>query len=519
MTDRPKYYITTAIAYPNGAPHIGHAYEMIATDALARFKRLDGFDVHFLTGTDEHGIKMVQTAAREGLTARELADRNVPLFRKMVAAVGASNDDFIRTTEPRHHAASQAIWQAMEAAGDIYLDSYAGWYSVRDEAFYAEGETVVGGDGVRRGPQGTPVEWVEEESYFFRLSAYQERLLKLYEDNPDFIGPDERRNEVMSFVKGGLKDLSISRTTFDWGIPVPGNPRHVMYVWVDALTNYITGVGYPDVESASYKRFWPADLHVIGKDIVRFHTVYWPAFLMSAGVPLPRRVFAHGFLFNRGEKMSKSVGNVIDPIALVEHYGVDQVRYFFLREVPFGQDGNYSHEAIVGRINADLANDLGNLAQRSLSMIAKNLDGKVPAPGAFSAADADILARADGLHALCKAAFDRQEIHVALGHVWSVVAEANRYFAGEEPWTLRKTDPARMATVLYVTAEVVRQVSVLAQPVMPTAAAKLLDLLGIPADGRSFASLGAGGRLVPGTALPAPAGVFPRYVEADKAEA
>lgn len=519
MTDRPKYYITTAIAYPNGAPHIGHAYEVIATDTLARFKRLDGFDVHFLTGTDEHGIKMVQTAAREGLTARELADRNVPLFRKMVAAVGASNDDFIRTTEPRHHAASQAIWQAMEAAGDIYLDSYAGWYSVRDEAFYAEGETVVGGDGVRRGPQGTPVEWVEEESYFFRLSAYQDRLLKLYEDNPDFIGPDERRNEVTSFVKGGLKDLSISRTTFDWGIPVPGNTRHVMYVWVDALTNYITGVGYPDVDSASYKRFWPADLHVIGKDIVRFHTVYWPAFLMSAGVPLPRRVFAHGFLFNRGEKMSKSVGNVIDPIALIDHYGVDQVRYFFLREVPFGQDGNYSHEAIVGRINADLANDLGNLAQRSLSMIAKNLEGKVPEPGAFSAADADILARADGLHALCKAAFDRQEIHVALGHVWSVVAEANRYFAGEEPWTLRKTDPARMATVLYVTAEVVRQVSVLAQAVMPTASAKLLDLLGISAEARSFATLGEGGRLVPGTALPAPSGVFPRYVEAEKAEA
>lgn len=517
MTQRSKFYITTAIAYPNGAPHIGHAYEVMATDALARFRRLDGDEVYFLTGTDEHGIKMVQTAAREGLTARELADRNVPLFQRMVAAVGASNDDFIRTSEPRHHEASKAIWRAMEAAGDIYLDTYDGWYSVRDEAFYAESETIVGEDGVRRGPQGTPVEWVKEESYFFRLSRYAEPLLKHYEENPDFIGPDERRNEVVSFVRGGLKDLSISRTTFDWGIPVPGNPRHVMYVWVDALTNYLTGVGYPDTDSDSYRRFWPADIHVIGKDIVRFHAVYWPAFLLSAGLPLPRRVYAHGFLFNRGEKMSKSVGNVIDPIGLIEHYGRDQVRYFFLREVPFGQDGNYSHEAIVGRINADLANDLGNLAQRSLSMIAKNLGGTVPAPGAFTAADEAILARADALYDLARAAFAKQEIHLALNHIWAVVAEANRYFAGEEPWTLRKTDPARMATVLYVTAEVVRQVAVLAQPVMPEAAGRLLDLLGVAPEGRLFAALGPAGRLTPGTALPAPSGVFPRYVEAEKA--
>lgn len=513
MSEKPKYYITTAIAYPNGAPHVGHAYEVMATDALARFKRLDGYDVFFLTGTDEHGIKMVQTAGREGLKARELADRNVPLFQAMDAALGISNDDFIRTTEERHYRASHAIWERMEAAGDIYLDSYAGWYSVRDEAFYAESETVVGEDGVRRGPQGTPVEWIEEESYFFRLSAYQDRLLAHYEANPDFIGPDERRNEVVSFVRGGLKDLSISRTTFDWGIPVPGNPRHVMYVWVDALTNYITGVGYPEVESGEFKRYWPADLHVIGKDIVRFHAVYWPAFLLSAGLVPPKRVFAHGFLFNRGEKMSKSVGNVIDPIGLIETYGVDQVRYFFLREVPFGQDGNYSHEAIVGRINADLANDLGNLAQRSLSMIAKNCDAAVPAPGALSAADEAMLARADALLPLCRTAIERQEIHAALAHVWAVVAEANRYFASEEPWTLRKTDPARMATVLYVTAETVRQVAILAQPVMPTSAARLLDLLGVAEADRGFDRLGAVGRLAAGTALPAPQGVFPRYVE------
>jgi len=514
MSDAPKFYVTTAISYPNGAPHIGHAYEVMATDAIARFKRLDGYDVFFLTGTDEHGIKMVQTAAREGLTPRELADRNVPLFQKMATALGCSNNDFIRTTESRHYAASRAIWERMQAAGDIFLDTYAGWYSVRDEAFYGEGETVVGDDGVRRGPQGTPVEWVEEESYFFRLSAYQDRLLAHYAAHPDFIGPEERKNEVVSFVKGGLRDLSISRTTFDWGVPVPGDERHVMYVWVDALTNYVTAVGFPD-DAASFGKWWPADLHVIGKDIVRFHTVYWPAFLMSAGLPLPKRVFGHGFLFNRGEKMSKSVGNVIDPFTIVEHYGVDEVRYFFLREVPFGQDGNYSHDAIVQRINADLANDLGNLAQRSLSMIAKNCEGRVPASGPLTETDAAILVRADGLLAPCRAAMDRQEIHVALGLIWAVVAEANRYFAAEEPWVKRKTDPARMATVLAVTAEVIRQVAILAQPVMPTASGRLLDLLAVPEEARTFAALGEGGRLAAGVALPAPSGVFPRYVEAE----
>ncbi len=377
---RDTFYITTAISYPNGKPHIGHAYELIATDALARFQRLDGKQVFFLTGTDEHGIKMLQTAKREGISARELADRNSADFKRMATALNASNDDFIRTTEERHYAASQAIWKAMDANGDIYKGGYAGWYSVRDEAYYGEEETEVRPDNIRYGPQGTPVEWVEEESYFFRLSAYQDKLIALYESQPDFIGPAERRNEVMSFVKSGLKDLSISRTTFDWGVPVPGDDKHVMYVWVDALTNYITGVGYPDENDEKW-RFWPADAHIIGKDIVRFHAVYWPAFLMSAGIPLPKRVFGHGFLFNRGEKMSKSVGNVIDPFTMVEHYGLDQVRYFFLREVPFGQDGSYSHEAIVNRTNADLANGLGNLAQRSLSMIAKNCDGVLPTRG------------------------------------------------------------------------------------------------------------------------------------------
>jgi methionyl-tRNA synthetase len=509
---KTSYYITTAIAYPNGVPHIGHAYEAIATDALARFQRLDGKDVFFLTGTDEHGIKMMQTAARENVSPLDYATRNAALFKEMDGVLDISYDRFIRTSEQEHHHSSQAIWRRMADNGDIYLDSYAGWYSVRDEAYYAEDETVVGDDQVRRGPQGTPVEWVEERSYFFRLSAYQEKLLALYENQPDFIGPDSRRNEVVSFVKGGLKDLSISRTTFDWGVKVPNDPEHVMYVWVDALTNYITGVGFPDQNAPNW-RYWPADVHIIGKDIIRFHAVYWPAFLMSAGIPLPKRVYAHGFLFNKGEKMSKSVGNVVDPFNLAKQYGVDQVRYFFLREVPFGQDGSYNHEAIVARINADLANDLGNLAQRSLSMIAKQFGGVLPEPGAFGDNDQAILAQADGMIELARTAMATQQIHQALNAVWAVVAEANRYFAGEAPWALAKTDPARQRTVLYVTAEVVRQIAILTQPAMPQSSARLLDVLGIPGEQRDFAMLGGGTRIKAGTVLPAPTGVFPRYVE------
>ena len=516
MSGQQKFYITTAISYPNGPPHIGHAYEAIATDAIARFERLDGRDVFFLTGTDEHGLKMKQTAVKEGLTPRALADRNSERFRAMDEALHLSNDEFIRTTEARHYRSSEEIWRRMASArnGDIFLKKYAGWYSVRDEAFYAESETSVGPDGVRVGPQGTPVEWFEEETYFFRLSAYRDKLLEHYERHPDFILPRERRNEVVSFVKRGLDDLSISRTTLDWGIKVPGAPEHVMYVWVDALTNYITGVGFPD-ESHPRWRYWPADVHVIGKDIVRFHAVYWPAFLMSAGIELPRRVFAHGFLNNRGEKMSKSVGNVVDPFVLVKDYGVDRLRYFLLREVPFGQDGNYSRDSIVQRINSDLANDLGNLAQRSLSMIAKNCEGKVPRPGQLTSADQTILAAADGLLPLVEEAIDDFGIHRALEIVWSVVADANRYFAAEEPWAYKKTDPERMATILHVTAEVTRQIAILVQPAMPESAGSLLDQLGAPKDARDFVALGPKGRLKPGTKLPPPQPVFPRHVEAE----
>ncbi len=520
MPEQPRYYITTAISYPNGPPHIGHAYEVIATDSIARFMRLDGYDVFFLTGTDEHGQKIQQTATKEGITARELVDRNVVQFRAMVERMNCSNDDFIRTTEDRHHRSSEEIWRRMEKNGDIYLDKYAGWYSVRDEAYYAEDETHLNEHKVRLSSKtGTPVEWVEEESYFFKLSAYQQKLLDLFA-TPDFVLPKERLNEVASFVKGGLQDLSISRTTFDWGIRVPGNDKHIMYVWVDALTNYITAAGFPDSDSEKFKRYWPADLHVIGKDIVRFHAVYWPAFLMSAGIEVPRRIFSHGFLFNRGEKMSKSVGNVIDPFTMTDTYGVDQFRYFFLREVPFGQDGNYSHEAIVNRINADLANDLGNLAQRSLTMINKQLGGVLPKPGAFSDNDKAILAAADDMIAAAREHMKTQQLHQILNTVWAVVADANRYFAGEAPWALAKTDPGKQGTVLYVTAEVLRQVGILCQPFMPASAGKLLDLLGIPQGERQFDRLGhAGKRIAAGTPLPAPAPVFPRYVEPEAAKA
>jgi methionyl-tRNA synthetase len=521
MTERPAgtpYYITTAIAYPNGAPHIGHAYEAIATDAIARFMRLDGRDVFFLTGTDEHGIKMLQTAAKENVTPRQLVERNVPRFQAMVKKFNCSNDDFIRTTEARHHRSSEAIWERMEAAGDIYLDKYSGWYSVRDEAYYDESETRLDDKAQRLGPHGTPVEWVEEESYFFRLSKYAPKLLDLYQRVPDFVLPKERLNEVTSFVRGGLKDLSLSRTTFDWGIKVPANPKHIMYVWVDALTNYVTALGFPDIESEKFKKYWPADLHVIGKDIVRFHAVYWPAFLMSAGIEVPRRIFSHGFLFNRGEKMSKSVGNVIDPFALADAYGVDQLRYFLLREVPFGQDGNYSHEAIVARINADLANDLGNLAQRSLSMVARGLGGVLPKPGALQASDKAMLDAADALVGKARDAMLTQQLHQVLNAVWAVVADANRYFAGAAPWALAKTDPPRQGTVLYVTAEVLRQVAVLALPFMPAAAETLLDLLAIPAAERNFVHLDGQHRIAAGVKLPAPAAIFPRYVEPPAAQ-
>ncbi|MGP4966629.1 methionine--tRNA ligase [Glutamicibacter ardleyensis] len=514
MTSQQKpFYITTAISYPNGTPHIGHAYEVVATDAMARFKRLDGYDVFFLTGTDEHGQKMMQTAEKEGITPAQLAQRNSDAFQAMNDELGTSYDRFIRTSDADHHAAAQELWRRMEANNDIYLDKYAGWYSVRDEAFYTEEQTDVREDGIRYATEtDTEVTWTEEESYFFRLSKYQDKLLAHYEDNPDFGAPRSRFNEVVRFVEGGLTDLSISRTTFDWGIPVPGNEKHVMYVWVDALTNYLTGAGFPDVDSASFQKYWPADVHVIGKDISRFHAIYWPAFLMSAKLAVPKRVMIHGFLHNNGVKMSKSLGNTVSPDDFVARYGLDQVRYFFLREVTFGADGNYNHDTIVARINGDLANNFGNLAQRSLSMVAKNCGGVVPTPGQLLPADEQILAAASELLELNRDAYTRQDFSRALEAVWHVLGDTNAYFADQEPWKLKKTDPARMETVLYVTIEIVRKVALLLQPVLPQTMTSMLDLLAVgQGTARNFENFATA--LVPGTELPAPAPVFPRYEE------
>ncbi|MFT8972353.1 methionine--tRNA ligase [Zymomonas mobilis] len=507
-----SFYITTAISYPNGKPHIGHAYEAIASDALARYHRLAGDDVYFQTGTDEHGLKMAQTARNRDIEPIALADEMSSHFKTMDDVYNISYDRFIRTTEAEHYKASQALWKTLADAGHIYLGRYEGWYSIRDEAFYKEEELVTDSKGEKLSPQGTPVEWNVEESWFFRLSAFQDKLLAYYEAHPDFIQPEARRNEVISFVKSGLADLSISRTSFDWGIPVPDSPGHVMYVWIDALTNYLTGAGYPD-NKERFDRYWPADIHVIGKDIIRFHAVYWPAFLMAANIALPKKVFGHGFLLNRGEKMSKSVGNVVDPIDMAKLYGVDQIRYFLLREVTFGQDGSYSHEAIVNRINADLANDFGNLAQRSLSIIAKN-GAKVPSPEDTRAEDQALMEKIAGIPHQVATAMNNVAPNQALDAIWRGVGEANLYISEQAPWTVRKTDPVRADTILYWTIEAVRQLAILCRWAMPASCDALLDLLGQGADQRDFRALSA--PLVPGLPLPKPVGVFPRFVENDK---
>jgi methionyl-tRNA synthetase len=429
----------------------------------------------------------------------------------MARTMGISNDDFIRTTEPRHKAAVTELWKRLEAAGDIYLGGYEGWYAVRDEAFYDGDELRTLPDGSKVAPSGAPVEWVVEPSYFFRLSAWQDRLLAFYEANPGFIAPEARRNEVLSFVRSGLRDLSISRTSFSWGIPVPGDPKHVMYVWLDALHNYVSATGWPDPE-APRAGFWPADLHMVGKDILRFHTIYWPAFLMSAGLAPPKRVFAHGWWTIEGEKMSKSLGNVIAPGDLVTEFGLDPVRYFLLREVPFGNDGNFSRKALVSRLNVELANDLGNLAQRSLSLIARNCEGRLPAPGPRTEDDAELLAAAEALPSVLRAKMEVQAFGEALEEAWKVVRAGNGYIDRQAPWALRRTDPVRMGHVLRVLADALRAVATVLQPVMPDSMARMLDQLGVPAEARNLAALSA--PVPTGTPLPAPSGVFPRFVEA-----
>ncbi|MGN6155419.1 MAG: methionine--tRNA ligase [Sphingomicrobium sp.] len=469
------FYITTAISYPNGPPHIGHAYEAIAADVIARHKRAEGRDVRFQTGTDEHGLKMAQAARAEGVEPQAFADKMSAVFQRMCDTLEVAYDRFIRTSEPAHHKASQAIWTAMAERGDLYLGRYEGWYSVRDEAYYDESELIPGEGDQKLSPQGTPVEWTVEESWFFRLSAYQQKLLDHYAANPGFIQPDSRRNEIVRFVEGGLSDLSISRTSFDWGVKAPASEGHVMYVWLDALTNYLTGLGYPD-ETELWRKYWPADVHLIGKDVVRFHAVYWPAFLMSAGIALPKQVYGHGFLLSRGEKMSKSIGNVVDPFTLAERFGVDQLRYFLMREVSFGQDGSYSPEAIVNRVNAELANSFGNLAQRTLSMIYKNLDGVIPAAGK-AGEDSELLARVDSAVAELNARFDDFAFSVGLEAWMAAVFACNAYIDAAAPWALRKTDPERMADVLGTLVVAIRKLAEAVVPVIPASAEKLVKVI------------------------------------------
>ncbi len=502
-------YITTPIYYVNGAPHIGHAYTSIAADVLARWMRLEGRKVFFLTGTDEHGQKVAQAAAAAGQDPQGFVDGLAAEFRDMAARMNISNDDFIRTTEDRHKRGCAALWQVLAERGEIYLGHYEGWYALRDEAFYGEEEVLTRPDGTKVSPFGSPVEWVREPNYLFRMSAWGERLLAFYEANPEFLGPLSTRNEVVSFVRGGMTDLSVSRATLRWGVPVPGDPEQVMYVWVDALANYITALGYPDLSTERWP-FWPADVHFVGKDIARFHAVIWPALLMAAGLPVPRRVYANGWWTVEGEKMSKSVGNVVDPRDLADEFGLDALRYFLMREMPFGNDGDFNRRALIGRMNSELANDLGNLAQRSLSLIARNCDGRLPERGPASEEDAELLAQAAALPTTMPPKLLRQAYGEALEEAWRVIRAANAYIDRQAPWALRKTDAVRMAAVLRVMADTLRAIATVLQPFMPGSMATMLDQLGVPEEARDLAALAT--PLTAGTVLPPPQGIFPRHV-------
>ncbi|WP_338662725.1 methionine--tRNA ligase [Pararoseomonas sp. SCSIO 73927] len=505
-----RYFLTTPIYYLNGQPHIGHAYTSIAADVLARWKRLAGHEVFFLTGTDEHGQKVAQAAAVAGVSPQEFTDSLAADFRGMAEKIGISFDDFMRTTEERHRRSCQALWKRLADAGQIYLGHYEGWYAVRDEAFYGEDE-IEERDGRKVAiASGAPVEWTREPSYFFRLSEWTERLLAFYEANPDFLAPAGTKREVTSFVKAGLQDLSVSRTSFTWGVPVPGDDAHVMYVWLDALTNYITALGYPDTASPNWG-FWPADVHIVGKEITRFHCVYWPAFLMAAGLEPPKRVYANGWLTIEGQKMSKSLGNGLDPLLLAEEFGLDPLRYYLLREVPFGNDGDFSRRAVIGRLNSELANDLGNLANRVLSLIGKNCEGRLPALTEPTEADRVLLGPVEALPGVVDEAISRQAFGEALERIWTVVRLGNSWIDGQKPWALRKTDPERMAAVLRSLHTALRTLATVLQPFMPGTMAAMLDQLGVGQGARALSDLST--PLADGTELPAPVPLFRKIEE------
>lgn len=508
-TKQETYYITTPIYYVNDIPHIGHAYTSLACDVIARFMRLSSKEVMFLTGTDEHGQKVEKSAAKAGKTTKEFTDETSESFRELSNYMNFSNDKFIRTTDEAHKIAAQEFWNKLYESGDIYEGKYSGWYSVRDEAYYSESELTEDG----KAPTGAEVEWVEEPSYFFALSKWQDKLLEHYDQNPDFISPASRRNEVISFVKGGLHDLSISRTTFKWGVEVPGNPRHVMYVWLDALTNYISALGYGSSNRGLMDKFWPADIHVVGKDILRFHAVYWPAFLMSAGVELPKKIMAHGWWTNEGEKISKSVGNVIDPKELVKEFGLDPVRYFLMREVIFGNDGNYAKENLIQRNNSELSNKIGNLVQRTCSFIYKNCERKAPV---VSQDFIDQMYESEYFKGVLQTVnsnselMDRLDINGVLDNIIKLTEFANLYIDQKAPWRLKSEDPKRMQEVLYQLLETIRYIAIMLQPFVPASAKKILEQLIVPEKYRNFACLTRKFAIKPGQLMQEPKAIFPR---------
>ena len=479
-----KFYITTPIYYVNDKPHIGHAYTTLACDVIARFKRLDGFKVYFLTGTDEHGQKVELAAKKNKTKPQDFVDKVSINFRDLLKCMHIENDDFIRTTEKRHLESCQKLWDLLIKKGHIYLGKYAGWYAIRDEAFFLESEIIDG-----KAPSGAPVEWVEEPSYFFNLSKWQDKLLEHYNNNENFISPSTRKNEVLSFVKGGLKDLSVSRTSFSWGIKVPNDDDHIMYVWLDALTNYLSAIGYEN-ENERFCNFWPANIHLVGKDIIRFHAVYWPAFLMAADLELPKKIFAHGWWTNEGQKISKSLGNVINPFEIVEKYGVDQVRYFLMREIPFGNDGDFSVLQLVNRVNSDLSNSLGNLFQRVVSMVVKNCNGKIPKkPLVFLSQDKFLINSIKDKLDDYRDLIDNQKLDQYLKNVWVIIGNANKYVDEQAPWLLKKNDFNRMEVVLYTLLETLKQIGIILQPFLPLSSNYILNHLSVSADLRNLNSI------------------------------